>query len=103
MLVSDRDGTCRIFNPAHDYKLVVTHSNYHTVQKWLLEDEYEQSSKSTVSRRSSITSEKKGVNLLHEPNLMSTVSGSLPSRTCVKQDYSSSSVFIKRSISFLSD
>ncbi|WP_448570339.1 hypothetical protein [Trichothermofontia sp.] len=28
MLVGDRDGTCRIFNPASGYKLVVTHANY---------------------------------------------------------------------------
>jgi hypothetical protein len=37
----ERDGTCRIFNPAFDYKLVVTHSNYQAVQEWLFEDEYE--------------------------------------------------------------
>jgi hypothetical protein len=42
MLVGDQDGTCRIFNPASNYKLVVTHSNYQTAQEWLLEDEYEQ-------------------------------------------------------------
>ena len=41
MLVSDRDGSCRIFNPASEYKLVVTHSNYQAAQDWLLEDEYE--------------------------------------------------------------
>jgi hypothetical protein len=41
MLVADQDGTCRIFNPALDYKLVVTHSNYEAAQEWLLEDEYE--------------------------------------------------------------
>jgi hypothetical protein len=41
MLVSDRNGTCRIFNPTSDYKLVVTHSNYQAAQEWLLEDEYE--------------------------------------------------------------
>jgi hypothetical protein len=37
----DRDGTCRIFNPAFDYKLVVTHSNYQAAQEWMFEDEYE--------------------------------------------------------------
>jgi hypothetical protein len=41
MLVSDHDGTCRIFNPASDYKLVGTHSDYEAAQEWLLEDEYE--------------------------------------------------------------
>lgn len=41
MLVGDQDGTCRIFNPALDYKLLVTHSNYQLAQEWLLEDEYD--------------------------------------------------------------
>lgn len=41
MLVGEQNGTCRIFNPASNYKLVVTHSNYQTAQEWLLEDEYE--------------------------------------------------------------
>jgi hypothetical protein len=41
MLVSDQDGTCRIFNPASGYRLVVSHTNYQTAQEWLLEDEYE--------------------------------------------------------------
>jgi hypothetical protein len=41
MLVSDREGTCQIFNPASDYKLVVRHPNYQAAQDWLLEDEYE--------------------------------------------------------------
>ena len=41
MVVGDRDGTCRIFNPASDYKLVVAHPNYQAAQDWLLEDEYE--------------------------------------------------------------
>jgi hypothetical protein len=45
MLVGDQDGTCRIFNPASDYKLIVklivTHSNYQAAQEWLFEDEYE--------------------------------------------------------------
>jgi hypothetical protein len=39
---SHRDGTCRIFNPASDYKLIVAHPNYQSAQDWLLEDEYEQ-------------------------------------------------------------
>ncbi|MBD2428558.1 hypothetical protein [Phormidium sp. FACHB-1136] len=41
MLVGNQDGTCHIFNPALNYKLVVTHSNYAAAQDWLLEDEYE--------------------------------------------------------------
>jgi hypothetical protein len=41
MLVADRDGSCHIFNPAADYKLIVSHTNYQTAQDWLLEDEYE--------------------------------------------------------------
>jgi hypothetical protein len=41
MVVGDRDGTCRIFNPASNYQLVVTHPNYETAREWLLEDEYE--------------------------------------------------------------
>jgi hypothetical protein len=41
MLVGDRDGTCRIFNPGSNYQLVITHSNYQIAQEWLLEDEYE--------------------------------------------------------------
>lgn len=40
-LVGDQDGTCRIFNPASNYKLVVAHPNYQSAQEWLLEDEYE--------------------------------------------------------------
>jgi hypothetical protein len=41
MLVGNQDGTCHIFNPASEYKLVVTHSNYEAAQEWLLQDEYE--------------------------------------------------------------
>ena len=41
MLVGDQDGTCRIYNPASGYNLVVAHSNYRVAQDWLLEDEYE--------------------------------------------------------------
>jgi len=41
MLLCDQDGSCRIFNPASDYQLVVSHSNYQAAQEWLLEDEYE--------------------------------------------------------------
>jgi hypothetical protein len=41
MLVGDADGSCRIFNPAADYKLVVAHPDYEAAQDWLLEDEYD--------------------------------------------------------------
>ena len=41
MLVGDRDGSCRIFNPTSGYKLVVAHPSYQAAQEWLLEDEYE--------------------------------------------------------------
>jgi hypothetical protein len=41
MLVGEQDGTCNIFNPAFNYKIVVTHSSYQAAQEWLLEDEYE--------------------------------------------------------------
>lgn len=41
MLVSDQDGTCRIFNPALAYKLMIVHPSYEAAQEWLLEDEYE--------------------------------------------------------------
>jgi hypothetical protein len=41
MVVGDEDGSCRIFNPAAGYKLVVAHSSYQSAQDWLLEDEYE--------------------------------------------------------------
>jgi hypothetical protein len=41
MVIGNEDGSCRIFNPAADYKLVVAHSTYQSAQDWLLEDEYE--------------------------------------------------------------
>ena len=41
MLVGDQDGSCRIFNPSANYKLVVAHADYETAREWLLEDEYE--------------------------------------------------------------
>ncbi len=39
--IFDKNGSCRIFNPASGYKLIVTHPNYEAAQDWLLEDEYE--------------------------------------------------------------
>jgi len=41
MLISDQGGSCHIFSPGADYKLVVTHPNYEAAREWLLEDEYE--------------------------------------------------------------
>jgi hypothetical protein len=41
MLVGDRDGSCRIFNPGLNYKLVVILPSYEAARDWLLEDEYE--------------------------------------------------------------
>ncbi|MFH7243280.1 MAG: hypothetical protein ACHWZW_10570 [Spirulina sp.] len=41
MLIGDQDGTCRIFSPSSDYKLLVTHASYEAAKAWLLEDEYE--------------------------------------------------------------
>lgn len=41
MLIVDQDGSCRIFSPGANYKLVVAHSNYEAAREWLLEDEYE--------------------------------------------------------------
>jgi hypothetical protein len=32
MLVGDADGSCRIFNPAADYTLVVAHPEYESAQ-----------------------------------------------------------------------
>ncbi len=41
MVIGDRDGACRIFNPAANYQLVVTHKTYQDAHDWLIEDEYE--------------------------------------------------------------
>ena len=41
MVSGDQDGSCRIFSPGANYKLVVAHSNYEAAREWLLEDEYE--------------------------------------------------------------
>lgn len=41
MLIGDKDGSCRIFSPGSNYRLVVSHSNYEAAKEWLLEDEYE--------------------------------------------------------------
>jgi hypothetical protein len=41
MVMGDEDDSCRILNPAADYRLVVAHPTYQSAQAWLLEDEYE--------------------------------------------------------------
>jgi hypothetical protein len=41
MLLGNQDGTCHIFNPSSNYKLVVSYSNYQEAKEWLIEDEYE--------------------------------------------------------------
>ncbi len=41
MLIGDQDGSCRIFNPGLNYKLVITLASYEAARDWLLEDEYE--------------------------------------------------------------
>ncbi|MGK7889443.1 MAG: hypothetical protein AB4042_08915 [Leptolyngbyaceae cyanobacterium] len=41
MVVGDEDGSCRIFNPASGYNLIIAHPNYQAAKDWLLEDDYE--------------------------------------------------------------
>ena len=41
MIIGDQDSTYRIFSPASDYKLIVSHSSYQEAEDWLIEDEYE--------------------------------------------------------------
>jgi len=43
MLIGDRDGSCRIFQPDTDYQLAVTHLCQEAGKDGLLEDEYEHS------------------------------------------------------------
>ena len=40
MLVVDHAGKCNVFNPASDYKLAVSHTNYQAAQECFFEDEY---------------------------------------------------------------
>jgi hypothetical protein len=41
LLLSDAAGHCRVYDPAKNYKLVFTGTNYNEAETWLLEDEYE--------------------------------------------------------------
>lgn len=41
LLLSERSGACRIFDPAKNYEIIFTSSTYDEAQHWLLEDEYE--------------------------------------------------------------
>ncbi|NER05859.1 MAG: hypothetical protein F6K17_26340 [Okeania sp. SIO3C4] len=41
LLLSARDGRCRIYDPAEDYRVIFESDNYDDAQFWLLEDEYE--------------------------------------------------------------
>jgi hypothetical protein len=41
LLVGDKAGSCHIFNPAEQYKLIISCETYEQAQLWLLEDEYE--------------------------------------------------------------
>ncbi|HBE59868.1 MAG TPA: hypothetical protein DEG17_01870 [Cyanobacteria bacterium UBA11149] len=41
LLLGDKSGSCHIFDPAEQYKLVTSCETYERAQLWLLEDEYE--------------------------------------------------------------
>jgi hypothetical protein len=41
LLLGDSSGSCRVYDPAEDYKVVFTGATYDEAQTWLLEDEYE--------------------------------------------------------------
>ncbi|WP_199246101.1 hypothetical protein [[Phormidium] sp. ETS-05] len=41
LLLGDKAGSCYIFDPAENYRLVTNFSSYEEAQIWLLEDEYE--------------------------------------------------------------
>jgi hypothetical protein len=41
LLLGDRAGHCRVYNPAEGYKVIFISSTYEEAQLWLLEDEYE--------------------------------------------------------------
>lgn len=41
LLLGDKTGNCHIFNPAEQYKLIISCETYEQAQLWLLEDEYE--------------------------------------------------------------
>jgi len=41
LLLSDPAGSCRVHNPAENYKVVFSSATYDEAQAWLLEDENE--------------------------------------------------------------
>jgi hypothetical protein len=41
LLLGNWEGSCRVYNPAKDYKVIFTGSTYEEAQFWLLEDKYE--------------------------------------------------------------
>ncbi|WP_346293841.1 hypothetical protein [Sphaerothrix gracilis] len=41
LLLGSASGSCRIHDPAKDYKIVFASASYDEAQNWLLEDEYE--------------------------------------------------------------
>jgi hypothetical protein len=41
LLLGDPAGSCHIFDPAEQYRLVTSCETYEQAQLWLLEDEYE--------------------------------------------------------------
>ena len=41
LLLGEKSGSCRVFDPAKNYAVIFTSSTYDEAQHWLLEDEYE--------------------------------------------------------------
>jgi hypothetical protein len=41
LLLADKSGKCRVYDPAKDYQVIFASDNYETAKLWLLEDEYE--------------------------------------------------------------
>ncbi|WP_448574014.1 hypothetical protein [Trichothermofontia sp.] len=41
LLLGDPTGSCRVYDPAENYKVVFRSATYDEAQTWLLEDEYE--------------------------------------------------------------
>jgi hypothetical protein len=41
LLLGDPAGSCRVYDPAENYKVVFSSATYDEAQIWLLEDEYE--------------------------------------------------------------
>lgn len=41
LLLGDPAGSCRVYDPAANYKVVFSCRTYDDAQTWLLEDEYE--------------------------------------------------------------